>query len=66
MNNDNDYGGGGGNNNVNVFAVRLLKNVYLILSSLLTVASVRIATKVIKAKDAVVTVMGGTVHVIGI
>ena len=79
--NDYDGGGGGGdddddddnnnsnnnnNNNVKVFAVRLLETVYFILSSLLTVASVRIATKVVKAKDAVVTVMGGTIHVIGI
>jgi hypothetical protein len=75
-NDDNDYDGGGGgddddddnnnNNNVKVFTMRLHENVYFILSSLLTVASVRIATTVIKAKDALVTVMGGTIHVIGI
>jgi hypothetical protein len=46
------------NNNVKVFAVRLLENVYFILSSLLTVVSVRIVTKVIKAQDALVTVTG--------
>ena len=45
--------------------MRLLENVYFILSSLLTVALVRIASEVVKAKDAVVTVMGGTIHVIG-
>jgi len=54
------------NNNVKVFTMRFLENVYFILSSLLTVASVRRATKVINAKGALVTVMGGTIHVIGI
>jgi hypothetical protein len=71
-NDDNDYDGGCGsddddddndnnNNNNNVFTVRLLENVYFILSSLLTVVSVKIATKVIKAMDALVTMMGGTI-----
>jgi len=65
-NDDDDDDDNNNNNNVKVFTVRLLENVYFILSSLLAVASVRIATKVVKAKDAVVTVMGGTIHVIAI
>jgi hypothetical protein len=66
-NDDNDNNNNNNNNNnVKVFTVRLLENIYFILSSLLTVAWVRIVAKVIKAKDALVTVMSGAIHVIGI